>query len=128
MSRGRITIIYGLRFGRITPGSRGCLYFRSPGKDSMQNGSLTRRKREYGPEVWEFRWRKPGPNGIRRHRRIIFGSTDQIEEEFAARKAIAALQIDINQNDIRMKKPTDHSCRCLQSFPSERTEYRNILE
>ena len=69
----------------------------------MQNGSLTRRKRQYGREVWEFRWREPGPNGIRRHRRIILGSTEQITEEFAARKAILALQIDINQNDMRMK-------------------------
>jgi len=69
----------------------------------MQNGSLMRRKRLHGPEVWEFRWRELGPTGKRRHRRIVLGSTEQISEESAAREAVAGLQLDINRNDIRMK-------------------------
>ena len=64
----------------------------------MQKGSLVRRARHTQSEVWEFRWREPGPTGTRRHRRIVIGSTDQIADESAARQAVAALQIEINQN------------------------------
>src|SRR5205823_5992437 len=59
----------------------------------MQKGSLLRRARHSHSEVWEFRWREPGPTGTRRHRRIVVGSTDQIADESAARQAVAALQI-----------------------------------
>ena len=64
----------------------------------MQNGSLIKRARHSQSEVWEFRWREPGPTGTRRHRRIIVGSIDQIADESAARQAVAALQIEINPN------------------------------
>ena len=64
----------------------------------MQRGSLIRRARSSRSEVWEFRWREPGPKGTRRHRRIVVGSTDQIADESAARQAVAALQIEINQS------------------------------
>jgi integrase len=64
----------------------------------MQKGSLVRRARHSQSEVWEYRWREPGPTGTRRHRRIVVGSTDQIADESAARQAVAALQIEINQN------------------------------
>ena len=64
----------------------------------MQKGSLVRRARHSQSEVWEFRWREPGPTGTRRHRRIVVGSTDQIADESAARQAVAALQIEINPN------------------------------
>jgi integrase len=64
----------------------------------MQNGSLIKRARHSQSEVWEFRWREPGPTGTRRHRRIVVGSTDQIADESAARQAVAALQIEINPN------------------------------
>lgn len=67
----------------------------------MQRGSLIRRTRENAPDVWEFRWREPGPDGIRRHRRIVVGSTVEIAEESDARKAIAALQLQINIFDVR---------------------------
>jgi integrase len=64
----------------------------------MQKGSVVRRARHNQSDAWEFRWREPGPTGTRRHRRIVLGSTDQIADESAARKAVAALQIEINQN------------------------------
>lgn len=64
----------------------------------MQKGSLIRRARHSQSEVWEFRWREPGPTGTRRHRRIVVGSTDQIADESAALQAVAALQIEINPN------------------------------
>jgi integrase len=65
---------------------------------NMQFGSLIRRARHSQSEVWEFRWREPGPNGTRRHRRIVVGSTEQISDETAARKAVAAIQVEINKN------------------------------
>lgn len=64
----------------------------------MQKGSLIRRTRHSQSEVWEFRWREPGASGTRHHRRIIVGSIDQLSDEAAARRAVAALQIEINQN------------------------------
>jgi hypothetical protein len=64
----------------------------------MQKGSLIRRARHSQSEVWEFRWREPGPTGTRRHRRVVVGPTDQIANESAARQAVAALQIEINPN------------------------------
>lgn len=62
----------------------------------MQKGSLVRRARHSQSEVWEFRWREPGPTGTRRHRRIVVGLADEITDESAARKAVAALRIEIN--------------------------------
>jgi hypothetical protein len=67
----------------------------------MQNGSLICRQRQRGPSAWEFRWREPGSDGKRRHRRIVLGSTLEFVDECAARQAIVALQLDINGNDVR---------------------------
>jgi hypothetical protein len=39
----------------------------------MQNGSVIRAERQRGPDVWEFRWREPGADGKRKHRRIVLG-------------------------------------------------------
>ena len=69
----------------------------------MQNGSLIRRQRQQGASVWEFRWREPGSDGKRRHRRIVLGSTLEFIDECAARQAIVALQLDINGNDVRTR-------------------------
>lgn len=70
----------------------------------MQKGSLIRRARHGQSDVWEFRWREPGANGARRHRRIVVGSINQIADESAAWQAVAALQIEINEHP-RSKPP-----------------------
>ena|ERR1022692_1184537 len=69
----------------------------------MQYGSIMRTKRRCGPDVWEFRWREPGPGGRRKHRRMVIGSVDQLADESAARQAIAALRLSINLGDVRLK-------------------------
>jgi integrase len=69
----------------------------------MQKGSLIRRTRQNTPDVWEFRWREPGPDGIKCHRRIVVGSADDIGEKSAARRAVAALQLEINIDDVRYR-------------------------
>src|SRR5208282_4404018 len=68
---------------------------------SMQNGSVMRTKRQDGPDVWEFRWREPGSDGRRKHRRMVIGLVDQLADEPAVRQAIAALHLSINHGDPR---------------------------
>lgn len=63
----------------------------------MRYGSLIRAQHRRGADVREYRWREPGPDGKRRHRRIVVGSVDQYEQREEELRAIAALQRDINQ-------------------------------
>lgn len=69
----------------------------------MQNGSLIRTPRRQGPEVWEYRWREPGPDGRRIHRRRVIGTVEQFSEVSAAFKATAGLRREINPRDLRLR-------------------------
>lgn len=69
----------------------------------MQNGSIMRTERQSGPDVWEFRWREPGPDGKRKHRRMVVGTVDMLPDESAVRQRIAALGLEINRNDARLQ-------------------------
>ena len=69
----------------------------------MQNGSVIRAERQRGPDVWEFRWREPGADGKRKHRRMILGSIEQLADEAAARQAIATIRLDLNHGDAWLK-------------------------
>src|SRR5229473_7013513 len=69
----------------------------------MQQGSIIQAERKIGPNVWEFRWREPGPDGKRKHRRMVIGPIDQLVDESAARGRIAGLHLDINFWDARLK-------------------------
>lgn len=71
--------------------------------ESMQNGSIMRSERQRGPDVWEYRWREPGPDGRRKHRRIVVGSVIQLGNKDAAVRAISALRRDINMANVRSK-------------------------
>ena len=51
---------------------------------------MMRTERHGGPDVWEFRWREPGPDGKRKHRRMVVGTTNEFGDEVAARQAIVA--------------------------------------
>lgn len=62
----------------------------------MQFGSLIWASRRRGELVWEYRWREPGPDGRRKHRRIVVGPVSQFEKREDALRAISALQLDIN--------------------------------
>ena len=62
----------------------------------MQYGSLICVERRRGGAVWEYRWREPGPDGKRKHRRIVVGPVSQFEKREDALRAISALQRDIN--------------------------------
>jgi integrase len=65
-------------------------------EDDMQNGSLIWAERSRHGPVWEYRWREPGPDGTRKHRRIVVGPVSQFEKREDALRAISALQRDIN--------------------------------
>jgi integrase len=69
----------------------------------MQNGSVIRAERRRGPDVWEFRWREPGADGKRHHRRIVLGSVEQLADESAARQATSALRLEFNRGDAWLK-------------------------
>src|SRR5215469_3131166 len=70
---------------------------------SMQNGSVIRAERQRGPDVWEFRWREPGADGKRKHRRIVLGSVEQLADEAAARQAISGLRLEFNRGGTWLK-------------------------
>jgi len=69
----------------------------------MQNGSVIRAERQRGPDVWEFKWREPGADGKRRHRRIVLGSVEQLADEAAVRQAISALRLEFNRGGAWLK-------------------------
>ena len=106
----------------------------------MQNGSIMRSERRRGPDVWEYRWREPGPDGRRKHRRMVVGSVLQFRDKDAAVRAISALRRDINMANLRGKgKPltlsqlADHysqrelSPNCRWKTHSTKLGYRGYL-
>lgn len=69
----------------------------------MQNGCVIRAERQRGPDVWEFRWREPGADGKRKHRRLVLGSVEQLADEAAVRQAISALRLELNRGGAWVK-------------------------
>ncbi len=72
----------------------------------MQNGSIMRTERRRGPDVWEYRWREPGADGKRKHRRIVVGSVNRFADKAAVFRATSALRRDINLANVRCKAKT----------------------
>jgi integrase len=62
----------------------------------MQNGSIMRSERRRGPDVWEYRWREPGADGNRKHRRMVVGPVNQFRDKESVIRAPTALRRDIN--------------------------------
>ena len=69
----------------------------------MQDGSVTVETRKRGPDVWCFRWREPGADGRRIHRRIVLGTSDELKSIASARKTVVGIRREINANDIRLR-------------------------
>ncbi len=69
----------------------------------MQAGSVTFESRKRGPDVWCFRWREPGADGRRIHRRIVLGTAEDLKSIASARKLVVGLRREINVNDIRLR-------------------------
>jgi hypothetical protein len=62
----------------------------------MQTGSVIRRARKKHSDIWQFRWWERSPEGNRVYRRRLIGTTDQIPNLEAARKAARLLVPDLN--------------------------------
>jgi integrase len=69
----------------------------------MQDGSVTVEARKRGPGVWCFRWREPGADGRRIHRRIVLGTADGLKSIASARGMVVGIRREINTNDIRLR-------------------------
>ena len=69
----------------------------------MQNGCSMRTPRRRGPNVWEFRWREPGSDGRRVHRRIVIGTVEQFQNQARAARAIVGLRREINSQFDRLR-------------------------
>jgi integrase len=65
-------------------------------KTHNQEGSLKRVRRDGGREVWIFRWREIGTDGIRRPRKLVVGTTKQFRSETAAWDRVEQLNLNIN--------------------------------
>src|SRR5260370_42046647 len=71
---------------------------------SMQNGTMMRTERHGAPDVCEFRWRKPGPDAKRKHRRMVVATTNEFGDEVAARQASAGLHSRMNPRRARRRR------------------------
>jgi len=70
----------------------------------MQHGSLQRRTRKHGPEVWQFRWSEKGQDGKRICRKRVIGTVEHYRDSDGARHAVAGLITEINSDVPWMKR------------------------
>jgi integrase len=61
-----------------------------------QFGSLTRKKRERGPDTWEFRYYESTEQGGRRRKSCIVGTVEKMPTKAHAQKAVEALLLTLN--------------------------------
>ena len=66
-----------------------------------QYGSLRLRKRERGPDVWEFRYYETDSQGKRKRQSVILGDRGLLTTETQARKATQALLLRLNEESPR---------------------------
>ena len=66
-----------------------------------QYGSLRLRKRERGPDVWEFRYYETDSQGKRKRQSVILGDRNLYVTETQARKATQALLLRLNEESPR---------------------------
>jgi integrase len=64
----------------------------------FQQGSLTREKRQRQSDVWAYRWREVDQDGSVKRRKVIVGTVEQYRTESLAKKALADLNLDVNQH------------------------------
>ncbi len=62
----------------------------------MQCGSLIRKSRKRGPDVWLFRWSEKGTPGKRVYRKRVIGTLEEYSDVDAARCAVTGLIAKIN--------------------------------
>ena len=65
-------------------------------RTSFQEGSLKKEKRRRGPDVWVYRWREVGPDGVTRKPKAVVGPVDKLPTKSLAKRAVEALGLGIN--------------------------------
>jgi integrase len=63
----------------------------------FQSGSLTKEPRQRQADVWVYRWRELDQQGELKRRKVIVGTVEEYRTESLAKKALAALNLDVNQ-------------------------------
>jgi integrase len=72
----------------------------------MQQGSIIRCERKYGPAVWQFRWSETGPLGQRVYRKRVVGTVEEYVNSEAVRESVKALIAKPTLTCRHMKAPT----------------------
>jgi len=67
----------------------------------MQRGSLMKKKRSRGPDVWQFRWYEKGLGGKRVYRKRVIGTVEEYSDARAARSALTNLIAKVNSANPR---------------------------
>ena len=62
----------------------------------MQRGSLIRKERSRGPDVWQFRWYEKEPGGKRVYRKRVIGTLEEYSDPNSARYALKNLIAKVN--------------------------------
>ncbi len=70
-------------------------------RTTYQQGSLKLEERKRGPHVWVYRWWDTDANGKRVYRKQQVGDLEQYPNETAAKAAIDALRLTINNQSQR---------------------------
>jgi integrase len=70
-------------------------------RTTYQQGSLKLEERKRGPSVWVFRWWDTNASGKRVYRKQQVGDLEQYPSEAAAKVAIDALRLTINNQSLR---------------------------
>lgn len=83
---------------RSAPFRQGGLLFK---RTTYQEGSLKLEERKRGPAVWVYRWWETDANGERKYRKRQVGDSRQYPNEAAAKAAIDALRLTINNQSQR---------------------------
>ena len=86
------------RLRRSAPFKQGGPLFR---RTTYQQGSLKLEERKRGPHVWVYRWWDTDANGKRVYRKQQVGDLSQYPNETAAKAAIDALRLTINNQSQR---------------------------
>ena len=71
-----------------------------------QAGSLHRKKRAKGPDVWVLRYREAQQDGKTAQRSIIVGTMDQYSTKTKAQKAAEGLRLTLNNDYMPTEAPT----------------------
>jgi integrase len=66
---------------------------------TYQYGSLIRKERKKGPDVWVFRYRQDMGHGTRKHRSVMVGTVQEFPTLASAEKAAEVLRINANPDN-----------------------------